>query len=85
VARSAAHALGVGARGALDEHLERAPDEPLRALARLALDQLDELLHALHLQRVGHHALGDARRLGAAPRREHEREGAVIAHLLDHL
>ena len=37
----------VGARRALDEHVERPPDEPLRALARAPLDDLDEALHPL--------------------------------------
>ena len=35
-----AQALGVGARGAFDEDLERAPHEPLGALERAALDEL---------------------------------------------
>src|SRR5205807_5368166 len=47
VARAPAELLGVGARGPLDEHLERAPDKTLSALARAALYQLDQALHAL--------------------------------------
>ena len=46
--------LGSCARRALDEHLERAADEALRALARAALDDLDEALHALDLHLVRH-------------------------------
>ena len=39
-------------REALDEHVERAADEPLGALAGAALDDLDEALHALDLDLV---------------------------------
>ena len=52
VPRAAAQARRVGARRALDEHVERPPDEALRALAGAALDDLDEPLHALDLHLV---------------------------------
>ena len=69
-----------------DEHLERAPDEALRALARAALDELDEPLHALRPSPdAARRLLESAGRLGAAPRREDERERAVVADLLDDL
>src|SRR5690242_19490868 len=48
VAGAAAEAARVGPRGALHEHVERAADEALRALAGAPLDDLDEPLHALH-------------------------------------
>ena len=47
----------VGAARPLDEHLDRAPDEPLRALAGAALDDLDEPLEPRDLLGVGHEAL----------------------------
>ena len=47
VAGPAPQPLRVGARGAFHEHLQRAPDEPLGALARVALDDLDQALHPL--------------------------------------
>ena len=84
VARAAAQAARVGARRALDEHLQRAPDEPLRALAGAALDDLDQPLHALDLLLVRDGVL-ELGRLGAAARREDERERAVVADLLDDL
>ena len=49
----------------------------------MALDGLDEPLHALYLDGVGHEALGDRGGLGAAAGREEEGEGAVVADLLD--
>ena len=58
---AAAQALLVGARRAFDEHLDGAADEALRALAGPALDYLEQPLHALHLDRVRHEALGHAR------------------------
>ena len=54
VARAARAALGVGAGGPFDEHLERAPDEALGALAGASLDDLDQPLHPRDLHRVGH-------------------------------
>ena len=69
----------------LHEDLERAPHEALGALARPALDHLDEALHARDLHVVGDQALADQRSLGAAPRREDERERTVVANLIDHL
>ena len=57
VARPAAQPLGIGARGAFDEHLQRAPHEPLGALVRVALDRLHEPSHPLHLHGVGHDSL----------------------------
>ena len=74
----------VGARRPLDEHLERAPDEALRALAGAPLDDLDEALHALDLLLV-RHAVLELGRLRPPPRREDERERAVVADLLDDL
>ena len=62
VARAPAQARGVGARGALDEHLERAADEALRALAGAPLDDLDEPLHALDAHLVRQELVGEARR-----------------------
>ena len=59
---AAAQTLGIGARGPFDEHLDGAADEALRALARVALDDLEQALHALHLDRVRHEALGQLRR-----------------------
>ena len=53
VRRAAAQARRVVARGALDEHVERAADEALGALAGAALDDLDEPLHALDLRPRG--------------------------------
>ena len=44
--------------GPFDEHVERAPDEALRALARAALDDLDEPLHALDLHLVRDEPVG---------------------------
>ena len=83
--RAAAQPGRVGARRALDEHLERAADEALGALARAALDDLDEPLHALDLHLVRDELVGELGRLGPAPRREDERERAVVADLLDDL
>ena len=71
--------------GALDEHVERAADEALRALAGAALDDLDEALHALDRDLVRHEVVGQLGRLGAAPRRVDERERAVVADLLGDL
>src|SRR4051794_18242076 len=82
VARATADARGVGARRALDEHVERAPDEALGALVGAALDHLDQALHPLDLDLVRDEALGQQRRLGPAPGREDEGEGAVVADLL---
>ena len=62
----------------------RAPHEALGALARAALDDLDEALHALDLLLVGDAVL-QRRRLGAAAGGEDEGEGAVVADLLGHL
>ena len=76
--------LGSVARGALDEHLERAPDEALGPLARPPLHERHEPLHPLHLDLVRDLA-GERRRLRAAPRRVQERERAVVADLLDDL
>ena len=67
MARAAAQARRVGARRALDEHVERAPDEALRALARAPLDDLDEPLHALDLDLVRHVASGSV--AASVPRR----------------
>src|SRR5215218_10647353 len=82
VARAAAQPARVGSRRALDEHLEGAADEPLRALARAALDDLDEPLHALDLLLVADAVL-ELRRLRLAAGREDERERAVVADVLD--
>ena len=59
--RAAAHAAGVVARGALDEHVERAADEALRALAGAALDDLDEALHPLRGDLVREELVGERR------------------------
>ena len=67
VARAAAQPRRVGARGALDEHVERAPDEALGALAGAPLDDLDEPLHALDLDLV-RHLVGEAS-AASVPRR----------------
>src|SRR3954469_8150631 len=82
VARAAAYPRRVGARRALDEHVERPADEPLRALVRAPLHDLDEALHPLDLHLVRHDALGDLGRVRPAARRVDEREGAVVADLL---
>ncbi len=68
VTRAPAQALGIGARGALDEHLERAPDEALRTRQRVALHDLKQPFHPLHLDRMGHGVGGQRGRLGAAAR-----------------
>src|SRR5215212_4232613 len=81
VARAAAQAARVGARGALDEDLDRPADEALRTLAGAPLDHLDEPLHPLDLLRVRDGVVESGRR-GAAARGEDEREGAVVADLL---
>ena len=70
---------------ALDQHVERAADEALSALASAALDDLDQALHALDLDLVRDEAVGELRRLGVAPRRVDERERAVEPDLLDDL
>src|SRR5947209_4803235 len=85
VARAAPQARGVGARGPLDQDLQRAPHEPLRALGGAALNQLHQALHARHLDAVGYDALAELRRLGPSARGEDEGEGAVVADLVDHL
>ena len=61
-----------------------AADEALRPLSRAALDQLDQALHPLALDRV-RQLVVHRRRLGFAARREDEGEGAVVADLLDDL
>src|SRR5207248_10751606 len=71
-----AKAARIRAARPLDEHLAGAADEALGPLARAALDELDEPLHALPLHIVGNLA-GERSRLGAAPRRVDERERAV--------
>src|SRR4051794_32455208 len=81
VARAAPQARGVGPRAALDEHLELAADEALRALVGAALDDLDEALHALDLDLVCDDSLAQRTGLGPAARREDERERAVVADL----
>ena len=57
VALAAAQAARIGARRAFDEHLDRPPDEPLRAFARSALDELHEPLDPLDLDLVLHKTL----------------------------
>ena len=84
VACAAAQTLGICARRAFDEHLDRTADEPLGALAGAALNHLQQALHPLDLHRVRDEILGQLGRRGAAPRREDEREGAVVADLLRH-
>src|SRR6185437_938146 len=85
VSRAAALALGVGARLAFDQHLHRAAHKALSALQGTPLHHLHQPFHALYLDRVGHHALGQLGRLRAPTGREDEREGAVVADLLGHL
>ncbi len=75
----------VGSAHPFDEHFHRATDEALRALMRTPLDDLDEALEALDLDLVRNEPLAQARGLRAAPRREDEGEGAVVADLLDDL
>ena len=53
-------------------------------LARDPLDDVDEALYPLALDLV-RHLVGHGGRLRSAPRAEHERERAVVAHLLDDL
>src|SRR6478735_4069194 len=65
VADPAAQPRRVVARGALDQHVERPPHEPLCALARAALDHLDQALHALDGDLVRQELVGERRRLGA--------------------
>src|ERR1019366_7495513 len=83
VARATAQSIRVRAARTLDQHLDRASHEALRALARATLDQLDQALHARHLFGVRGEPPGQARRLGAATGREDEGEGSVVADLLD--
>src|ERR1700728_1727990 len=85
VPRASAQPLGVVARGPFDEHLDGAPDESLRAAARVALDALEQTFHARDLDGVRHDPVGDLGGLGAAARGEDEREGGVVADLLDDL
>src|SRR5215216_2914133 len=61
----------VGARRPLDQDVERATDEALRALVGTALDKLDEPPHPLALH-VSGDRWGHLRCLGPAPRREDE-------------
>src|SRR5438270_194068 len=65
-APTTAQSRRVGARRPFDQHLDRAPDEALRALARVALDELDEPLHPLDLHRVRNHPVDHGRGLGSA-------------------
>ena len=55
------------ARRALDEHVERAADEPLRALAGAPLDHLDEALHAFDRDLVRDELVAEA--AASVPRR----------------
>src|ERR1700710_477564 len=73
-----AQACLVGAAGPFDHHLDLAPDESLGPLGRPALDQLDQPLHPLDLDRV-RNLLTEPGRLGFAAWREDEGEGAVVA------
>ena len=81
-ARAAAQERLVGPALPLDEHLLDPPDALGVALGRDALHDLDEPLEPLVLDRLGH-LVGHRRRVGAAAGRVDEREGAVVAHLLD--
>ena len=49
-----AQAGWIGPRRTLDEHVERAADEPLGALVRPPLHHLDQSLQALDLELVRH-------------------------------
>ena len=84
VAAASAQAGRVGAAGALDQDVERAAHEALRALLRARLHEIHEALHALLLHRMRNLTV-HRRRLGAAARREHEGEGAVVGDLIDDL
>src|SRR5947209_10930037 len=84
VARAPPKPRGVGPRGPFHEHLERAPQESLGTLVGAPLDHLDEPLHPLDLDLMGH-LVGQGRRLGAAPRGVDERERAVVADLVGDL
>src|ERR1051325_5180360 len=52
VARAAAQPARIGPRRPLDEDLERAADEALRALVSAALDDFHQALHPRHLDLV---------------------------------
>ncbi len=71
----------VGPARPFDQHLEVAPDEPLRPLPGPPLHDLQEPLHPLRLDRMRHLPV-HRRRLGFPTRREDEGEGAVVADLL---
>ncbi len=81
---ASAKAVGIGARRALDQDVDLPPDEALRALRGNALDGLDQSLHPLALHGM-RKLVAELRRLGAAARREDERERGVVANLLDHV
>ena len=81
MARASAQALGVGARGPSTRTSTVRPTKRCARSRALSLNELHQPLHPLHLDLVRHHAVGERRRLGAAPRREDEREGAVVADL----
>ena len=82
-ARAAAQHRGVRPARAFDEHLLDAPDSLAVPLVRDALDDVDEPLDALLLDISGTWA-GQCR-FRPLPRRVDEREGAVVADLLDDL
>src|ERR1019366_10649363 len=79
-----APAACVGARRALDEHLQGATDKSLRALLGPALDHLHQPLQAGDLDLVWQ-LIGQRRGLGSAPGRVEERERGVIADRLGQL
>ena len=81
MARAATKAAWIRTRGSLDQHVDRAPDEPFGPFAPTALDDLHQALHPFHLDPV-RDLVGQRRRRGPPARREHERERAVIADLL---
>ena len=70
--------------GAFDQHLLDETDALLVPFARDPLDDFDQALDAVALDLVGNLALHRGR-LRACAWRVDEREGAVVAHLLDHL
>src|SRR6202034_4749267 len=78
VPRTAAQTGGVRPRGPLDEHLERAADEPLPPLRCAALDHRDEPLEPRDLELV-RDLVTEFGGLGATAGRVEEGEGAVVA------
>src|SRR6187401_2077450 len=82
--RSSAQERRIGSAHALDQHLLDETDAVHVPLARDPLDDFYQTLDAVVLDLVGY-LVWHARDFRAGTRRVDEREGAVVAHLLDHL